>query len=394
MPSRRIAQSRNIFILFMVILLSSLSVNLVSPIWPLYVTSLGASMVELGYIFAVSNAIAAFMNFLSGLISDRYGRRKINAVGTFLGAFPPLFYVLANSWVDLIPWVIVAGLATGLYMSIRWTIIADSTSDRRRAITYSWMNIAFLLGSTVAPFLGGLIADAFGIHYPFVLYFALMSLCFIFSLLLQETRKPSSQQPIQTAQGVENRNLLSLLLIFSALNAIQAAGIGIYGPITPKFAEQRFETGYTSVGILYAVGFGLSSMVVQIPGAKLAARYDRKKIMLLTIVASAPFFGLFALSRSFLECIILMFLSNAILNISWPAYQDLMMALTPPSRWGLMNGLSATCFWGGMTIGSAISGVLWESHGMFFPYYVSAALVLLSALPTFFVKEARGRAQP
>jgi len=184
------------------------------------------------------------------------------------------------------------------------------------------------------------------------------------------------------------------LLIFSALNVIQAAGIGIYGPITPEFAEQRFETGYTSVGILYAVGFGFSSMVVQIPGARLAARYDRKKIVILAIVASAPFFGLFVLSRSFLECIILMFLSNAILNISWPAYQDLTMALTPPRRWGLMNGLSATCFWVGMTIGSAISGVLWESYGMFFPYYVSAALVLLSVLPTFFVKETRGRAQP
>ena len=394
MALKRIAQRKNISILFTVILLSSMSVNLVSPIWPLYISSLGASMMELGYMFAISNAIAALMNTLGGLASDRYGRRKINAIGTFLGVFPPLFYVFANSWVDLIPWVIVAGLATGLYMPIRWTIIADSTSHQKRAMAYSWMNIAFLLGSTVAPFLGGLIADAFGIHTPFSIYFALMSLCFVFSLLLQETRRPSSQQPIQIADRAGNRNFLSLLLIISALNVTQAAGIGIYGPITPEFAEQRFSASYTDVGILYAVGFGLSSMVVQIPGGKLAARYDRKKIMLLTVVASAPFFGLFALSRSFLECIILMFLSNAILNISWPAYQDLMMALTPPSRWGLMNGLSATSFWGGMTIGSAISGVLWESFGMFLPYYVSAVMVLLSVLPTLFVKEATVKAQP
>ena len=394
MALKRIAQSKNISILFTVILLSSMSVNLVSPIWPLYVSSLGASIMELGYMFAISNAIAALMNTLGGLASDRYGRRKINAIGTFLGVFPPLFYVFANSWVDLIPWVIVAGLATGLYMPIRWTIIADSTSHQRRAMAYSWMNIAFLLGSTVAPFLGGLIADGFGIHAPFSIYFALMGLCFVFSLLLQETRRPSSQESIQIADRAGNRNLLSFLLIISALNVTQAAGIGIYGPITPEFAEQRFSASYTDVGILYAVGFGLSSMVVQIPGAKLAARYDRKKIMLLTIVASAPFFGLFALSRSFLECIILMFLSNAILNISWPAYQDLMMALTPQSRWGLMNGLSATCFWGGMTIGSAISGVLWESFGMFLPYYVSAVMVLLSVLPVLFVKEATVKAQP
>lgn len=386
------AENKNILILFMVILLSSLSVNLVSPIWPLYVSSLGASTVELGYIIAIPNAIAAFMNTLGGSGSDRYGRRKLNAIGTLLGVFPPLFYVFANSWVDLIPWVIVAGVATGLYLPIRWTIIAESTSEQKRAMTYSWMNIAFLLGSTVAPFLGGLIADVLGVHVSFSACFVLMSLCFVFSLLLRETRRPSTQQAERTAQRGEKSSLLSLLLIFSALNVIQAMGIGIYGPITPGFAEQRFSAGYTDVGLLYAVGFGLSSMVVQIPGARLAARYSKKKIVLLTIAASAPFFGLFALSRSFLECVILMFLSNAILNLAWPAYQDLIMELTPPSRWGLMNGLSATSFWGGMTIGSAISGVLWESLGMFFPYYTSAVLVLLSALPILFVKRPNGRA--
>ena len=394
MPIKRVGQERNIPVLFMIILLSSLSVNLVSPIWPLYISSMGASKVELGYILAVPNAIAAFMNIPGGTASDRYGRRRLNAIGTFLGVFPPLFYILASNWVDLIPWVVVTGLSTGLYMPIRWTIIADSTRDESRAMTYSWMNIAFLLGSTVAPFLGGLIADSFGIHSTFILYFVLMASCFVFSLLLKETRMPSSQRKDQSVDEVGSKGLLSILLIFSVLNITQAIGMGIYGPITPGFVEERFSAGYTDVGILYAVGFGLSSMVVQIPGAKLATRYDRKKIVLLTIIASAPFFGLFGSSRSFPECVILMFLSNAILNVSWPAYQDLMMALTPPARRGLMNGLASTCFLGGMTIGSAMSGVLWERCGMFFPYYLSAAMVLLSVLPIFFVREAGGKAQP
>jgi len=375
-----------------VILLSSLSVNLASPVWPFFITSLGASVVELGYVSAVPSAIAAFVNILGGSLSDKYGRRKLNAIGTLLGSFPPLFYIFAKNWVELIPWVVVSGLATGLGMPIRWAMIADSSSERGRAMMFGWMNIAFLLGSTVAPVAGGFIADAYGIRATFILYFALMSASFLFSVLLQEPVKHPNERQVRETETAENRTFRAAIFVVLTLNVIQATGVGIYGPITPLFLEKQFSTPYGGVGILYAIGFGLSSMVVQIPGGKMATRYDRKKIVLVTIILSAPFFGLFALSRSFIECVVLMFLSNVILNLSWPAYQDLTMALTPPSRRGLMNGLSATSFWAGMMVGQAISGILWQSLGIFLPYYLSAVMVLISALPVFFLKESGGGA--
>jgi len=372
-------------------LLSSLSFNLIGPIWPIYIKSLGASMSELGYIFAISNGVAAVLQIISGLLSDRYGRKNLNTVGTFLGIFPPLFYMFARDWTYLIPWVILSGVSTGLILPIRWTMTADYSTVEARALAYSWMNIALFLGSMVAPFLGGLIADILGIQTPFLFCGALVSLCFVCSLLLRETRK-SDQASAEIRKGTES-SFLSVALIFSSLNLVQAIGVGIYSPITAIFIKEKFSVDYTAVGLLYALGFGLSSMIVQIPGGILATKYSKKKIIILTIILSAPFFGLFALSRSFIESIIFMFLSNAILNISWPAFQDLLMELTPSTRRGLMNGFSATSFWMGMTIGSAISGVFWERFGMLFPYYVSATAVFLSAIPPIFLKEADKRSE-
>jgi len=240
--------------------------------------------------------------------------------------------------------------------------------------------------------MGGLIADAYGIRSTFVLYIALMSASFFFSLLLQESMKPLSQHQTQKGDTAESRTFVGTMLIVLTLNVAVATGTGIYSPITPLFLEKRFSTAYADVGILYAIGFGLSSMIVQVPGGKMATKYNRKKLVLVTTILSAPFFGLFALSRSFVECVILMFMSNVILNLSWPAYQDLTMALTPPSRRGLMNGLSGTSFLAGMMIGQAISGILWESFGMFLPYYLSAVMVLISALPALFLKETGSKA--
>jgi len=389
MPLKLTTHSRDPTILFVIILLSSLSMNLISPVWPIYIKSLGASIVELGYVFALSNFVSATLQILSGSLSDKYGRKRLNSLGTLLGVFPPIFYYLSKNWTDLIPWVILTSVSTGVYLPIRWSIIADISKAGKRPAMFGWMNMAFLIGSTVGPLIGGFVADAFSLRTPFLICFSLMISCFVFTLMLSETKRGKRSETQKIQDEKRETSFLSVILIFSSLNIVQAVGMGITVPITPLFVKNRFSLDYSKVGLLYAIGFGLSSTLVQIPGGKIAAKYSRKKNILATIILSSPFFALFALSRSFIEAVILMFLSNAILNISWPAFQDLMMEMTPPSRWGFMNGVSATTFWVGMMIGSALSGIIWERFGMFVPYYFSAIMIFLSVIPAIFLKEKR-----
>ncbi len=383
---------RSILWLSFIFALSSLASGLISPLWPIYIRSLGASMTELGLVFSVSNAVAAVLQIPSGLLSDRFGRKKIHCVGTFLGVFPPLLYTFANNWADLIPWVILSGVSVGLYIPVRWTVVADISTTKTMATAYSWTNVAWLTGSTVGPLLGGLVADFYGIRAPFLVCFALMILSFPMVLLLRETvrRGPLKTDALEGSEGdLEPFPFLWVAFLFSAMNVIQGIGIGIFSPITPVFASVRFGADYALLGLLYAVGFGLASIVVQIPGGALANRYDRRKILIVTFMVSAPFYGLFATSRNLMELMVLMFLGNALLNISWPAFQALMMDLTSSMRRGLINGISATTFWLGMMLGSALSGLLWDTFGMEIPYYISALFMFLSAFPAFFLKEPR-----
>jgi len=383
---------RSILWLSFIFVLSSLASGLISPLWPIYIRSLGASMTELGLVFSISNAVAAVLQIPSGLLSDRFGRKKIHCIGTLLGVFPPLLYTFANNWADLIPWVILSGVSVGLYVPVRWSVVADVSTTKTMATAYSWTNVAWLSGSTVGPLLGGLVADFYGIRAPFLICFALTVLSFPMVLLLRETAGQGSLKTT-TQKGVKGNlepfPFLRVAILFSAMNVIQGVGIGIFSPITSVFASVQFEADYTFLGLLYAVGFGLASIVVQVPGGALANRYDRRKILIVTFIASAPIYGLLATSRNLMELMALMFLGNALLNVSWPAYQALMMDLTSSMRWGLINGISATTFWLGMMLGSALSGLLWDTFGMYIPYYVSALFIFLSVTPSFFLKEPR-----
>jgi MFS family permease len=385
---------RTILILSIVFLVGSFATNLISPVWPIYIkNSLNASMTELGFVFSLSNAVAAAMQIPSGLLSDRHGRKRLHALGTLLAAFPPLMYALAHNWFDLVPWVMLSGLAMGMYVPIRWAIVADVSSTKTMASAYSWTNISWLIGSTVAPFVGGIIADLFGIRFPFFFCSILIFAVFPLTFLMQETRRKS--QVKTENEKHEETNLTNgyfmTIILFSLINIVQGIGIGVTGPVISVFVLAKFPVDYTFIGTLYAMGFGAASIVVQIPASKCSDRFDRRKVMFVTFLASAPFFLIFAYSRNAFELIAFMFLSNAILNASWPAFQTLMMEATPSSKWGLVNGVAAMTFWLGIMMGNALSGILWDNLGWYSPFYVSALAIGASAILPLLLKETRDK---
>jgi MFS family permease len=348
-------------------------------------------MTELGFVFSLSNAVAAAMQIPSGLLADRHGRRRLHSLGTLLAAVPPLMYTLAHSWYDLVPWAMFSGFAMGMYVPIRWAIVADVSSTKTMAAAYGWTNISWLVGSTVAPLLGGIVADSLGIRFPFFLCSILIFAVFPLTLLMQETRrKPQATTANEKhEETTPTDGYLIVIILFSLINIVQGIGVGVTGPVISIFVLERFPVDYTFIGTLFAIGFGAASIVVQIPASRWSDRFDRRKVMFVTFLASAPFFLIFAYSRNALELIAFMFISNAILNTSWPAFQTLMMEATPSAKWGLVNGVSAMTFWLGIMMGNALSGILWDNWSWYSPFYVSAFAIGASAILPLLLKETR-----
>jgi len=382
---------RSILLMCAIFMLSSLAGNLIGPFLSLYIVSLKASLTELGLITAVSNAVTAMLLIPSGTLSDRYGRKWLHSLGTLLSVFPPLMYTFAGYWFDVVPWLVLSGVALGLYMPIRWSIPADVTAVGKRAMAYSWTNVAILAGSTAGPVIGGLIADAFDIKAPFFVCFALLWVVFLLALMLKETgnRRAAVEVTLQSGEPAKAMRFSTVVAVFSLINLVQGVGVGLFFTPLSVFLVERFSMSDALIGLLYAVGFGFASIIVQLPGGQFANRFDRKKLMLVTFAVSAPFYGLFALSQGFIELFLFMFLSNAILNLCWPAVQAFMMELTPSAKWGLMNGTAWMTFWTGMMVGSAASGILWDSFSMFAPFYISAVAFFLAVIPTLFLKETK-----
>jgi len=370
---------RKLLPLIAAIALTSCAGQLIAPIWPLYIKSLGSSMTELGLVFTISNAVLALLMIPSGWLSDKYGRRVINTAGSLIMVFPPLLYTIAKSWTDLIPWVILSGAAEGLCLPVREAIVADESTPENRAMTYSLTNIALYSGLIAGPLLGGLIADVYGLRTVFFPCFILFCSCVPFALMIQDrTQKkpPETQEHKETSQKQHSFQLL--VLWFSLINIVDGIGFGNLIPITPVFLKTHHALNTTLIGLIYTIS-GFTMIVGQVPCGKLADRYEKKKFYIIGKTIAALFCITFALSRSFIELIVFRALMYGVNEGAWPALQAWRMDVTPPPKWGLMNGIIHASFMTGNMVGSAFSGILWDNFGILVPFYVAALTIFLQA---------------
>ena len=388
-PNSLMNYGRNILILCGILVLNSFAINIATPFIPIYIKNLGSTMTELGIVFAIQKTLGALLQIPSGLLADRYGRKKIHALGVFLDIFPPIIYLLAKTWNDLIPGFMIAGIASGIYMPLRWTIVADDSTVKKRAAAYSWVYLATIIGGPVGSVIGGLIAEIYGIKSIFIVAFALLTTSFPLALIIRETRKnpadPKSREDDPPRINA-TKGLASAVIVFSLINIAQGVGFGILQPTTSIFLVERFQVSLAIVGVVFAIGMSISSIIVQIPAGKIGDRYDRKKVMIIATIIAGLSYAAFTVSQDVLQFTVFMFIGYGAYRFAWPATQALVMDLTPPDRRGLVNGVVGTSFWIGVTLGSLLSGFLWQNISIFFPYYVVGLSFMASAAMMLLIK--------
>ncbi|MCW3988040.1 MAG: MFS transporter, partial [Candidatus Bathyarchaeota archaeon] len=280
MVSKRLSvflEHRELVLLFLINTIMSLGMNLTNSLWPLYVQSLGATVLQVSFLISITGLAGTLLRIPSGVLSDLYGRRKIIVVSIVLAISPPLLYTFTGHWEQLIPWGIVYAIAFALYMPSRMAIVADYTSVETRIRVFSIMNLAFPLGSLISPTLGGVLESEYGWNAVFYVATVLYIFCLVPGLLLP---KPPRQEVNERVENQVARVRLDFaffrsLFAFFLLNFFTGLGMGTVSAITPIYLTERFHVSTAEVGLFISVGFGLTTILTQIPAGVLAEKVGR-----------------------------------------------------------------------------------------------------------------------
>ncbi|HDL09843.1 MAG TPA: MFS transporter, partial [Candidatus Omnitrophica bacterium] len=197
--------------------LNDLGSDIIFPVWPLFVRSLGASMSALGFIDGLGQALVSISQAFSGYLSDRVGRRKIFIwIGYLMGSIARIGYAFSTHWWHLIPFKALD--RTGKIRSApRDALVAESSSDYNRGRNFGFLrmmdNLGAVSGIVVCIFLFGILG-----YRKLFLLAAVPSLIAVILVLFFITENPRPQ--VKTMYRFNINNLLPDLKLFFIISMI------------------------------------------------------------------------------------------------------------------------------------------------------------------------------
>jgi len=105
--------NRDLFWLFVLRVLRSISQGYLGLILPLYLVALGYGAMELGFLLAVGAVYAAVASMVIGVVADRFGRRNSIIVISLMFMVGGIGFALSHSFVWLIVFSAIGAIGRG-----------------------------------------------------------------------------------------------------------------------------------------------------------------------------------------------------------------------------------------------------------------------------------------
>jgi DHA1 family multidrug resistance protein-like MFS transporter len=289
------------------IAVNQLGFGSVVPVLPLYARSFDVPQWAIGLAIGVYGLARFLVAVPSGQLADRAGRRTalalggvVSAAGNFLCAYAPTYAAFVGAR-------FVAGAGAALVVTVGTIVLADITTPARRGRTMAIYQGVFLFAVGIGPLPGGLLAERFGLHTPFVAYaVAGVVAATVAWLQVPETRERRSVGASALAAAlppfVEQFRILTghagfvLVCLTGLVNAVARTG-GLFNVI-PVLAHDRLGLTADRIGF----GLALASVVglaLVYPAGVLVDRYGRKAVIVPSTLLTGLALVLFLVAPSY-----------------------------------------------------------------------------------------------
>lgn len=369
---------------------TNLGAGIIGLFMPEYFRRLGGNTLILGLMGFLVFVVQLFTLLLGGLIADNYGRRKVTVLTAFYGALFPLLYAVFQDWRLFIAISVVAAFGS-VSAPASHAIVVDSIPPDKRATGISALQVFSSMPLIVVPLIWGWMIDNLGwiegfkMGSVYSIATALVS-AFILLFFLRETMKTQTTATL-SSQGLdpwtgfsEVRHFLSTslkaLMIAYFLIMFANSAVGYYYII---YATEVIKLNAFEWSMILSLQF-LSVIVLKIPGAWVADKFGKKKVLVMSALACAPFTILFTLSRSFAQVLIVMLLLVVAGIYYAPVHEALQADLTPRPMRGriIMLWIIGNAFAG--AVGVFIGGLLFQAMSPATPFYLFTAVELVAAV--------------
>jgi MFS family permease len=145
--------SKNVKVICLCEMLNDLGASIPRPLLPVLYRILGATPLQYGIVEGLSSFFGMIGAAPAGSLSDKIGRKRIYCVGhAVMGVMRPTWVLVSSFWLLLpLRWLYTLGMA--VRYAVRDPLLAESTTQETRGLTYAAYEISDCIGSFAGPFL-------------------------------------------------------------------------------------------------------------------------------------------------------------------------------------------------------------------------------------------------
>ena len=377
---------RNLLLLFTSGLVAVVGLQLIQPLFPVFLKSIGASEIEISLVISLSSVAGTALMLPAGYIMDRVGERKMFLVGLFLLAGSTLFIALANNWRTVAFLYIFHGIADAFVGPSRMTIISSTSTPATEATVFSLMSLDWSIGGTMAPPVSGYLAEKMGWQVPLLTASAAFFLSVIPALKMDEraSRKAQRESPDTPRAGIVETRLLAAFLYFM-FGFLTNSAQSIVGTMLPLFLNNQLSLSTTIIGLFFTAA-NVLGIFIQVPGGLLADRYSKKRLITLLLLPIPLIYMLWGIVDGWYMYLLIYVLSRGLLSMMGPATLAIVSEVFPQEQKGSAFGVRMASVRLGSAVGPLIGGYLYGALGPASPFTCAGVILLLSIPFIYFLK--------
>lgn len=365
--------------------LQNVAMGLLGTVFAIYVRERGLSVSVVGDSEGALALGAAVVCLLLPPLVSVVGYRSLLLTAAFAYGAARLLQVLGFGAGGIVALGLLYGVGDGIMRSVGVAFLSESgeTTDRTMLFTIDFvLRIAAgvagaLLGGALPLLLGLWLTPLVSLRIAIVLAGAL----FVVSAVPLSRLRERARGPVRATQGylraVRGFRSWDRLLRLAVPEALVSFGAGLVMPFVPLLLKNGLGANVGQVGVIQGVTSVLMALAT-LATPLLVRRTGLVGTIVLTELASLPFLLVIPLAGSLPLVALAMWLRGALMNMSWPIYNQIAVEGIPPRDKPLVTGWMSVA-WSVAWLGGSVLGGRLNEHSYTTPYFVTAALYAVGA---------------
>ena len=366
-----------LFFLFSAQLISRTASAAITPVFPIYMRSLGFAIADLGIVSTSLGVALIVFEPAWGSLINRLGAKKIFLLSTLLMALVLFSYSLVTDLAGFIFLRFLTGIVGSANAVSTRTLVWQAIPRKEKAFGI-WYAISAASG-VIGPVIGGVVAAQ---SYVLTFYFSALiaGIALVLSIGISESKNSESAGADSTIKSMD-KSEKKALLICSSLIIMPYFLRTVYMTFMPVFAKEsaKFLLGPVEIGVAVSA-MGVAGFFAPFAFSELATKKGVKNVIVLGMVVEVFAFLLLPIVAGFpalLLTAVLLGLGEAAISPCMMAY--LISKFRFPNR-GLAIGVYGAAEDIGILTGPLVAGYVYQDYGAEFSFYFAAALMATNAV--------------